>query len=182
MLIRAGERDEVVAASLERQVAAMLDAGPGDRPVMDEHEPARRDVPGDERHGPVRRRARAPLPPRLPRRFRHAFLDASVRPAIERAMACVRLRIEDDASRRPVVPGIPGPTTAGPLDDHAEVELGDISYGVGPSRWRWSRCRGRRGDVAVRSRSTEAPLVSSGVTRTVLRNQLPRFHHRSSPA
>ncbi|WP_437336474.1 hypothetical protein [Sorangium sp. So ce394] len=54
-----------------------------------------------------------------------------MRRAIERAMAGVRSRIEEDASGRPVVPGIAGPTTAGRLDDHAEVELGEISYGVG---------------------------------------------------
>ncbi|WP_437939357.1 glycoside hydrolase family 88/105 protein [Sorangium sp. So ce341] len=120
-----GERDEAVAASLGRQVAAILAAQDPETglwwTIMNR--------PGEIY---LETSATALFAAGLARGLRHGALDASVRPAIERAMAGVRSRIEEDASGRPVVTGISGPTTVGRLDDYAEVELGDdISYGVG---------------------------------------------------
>ncbi|WP_437815645.1 glycoside hydrolase family 88/105 protein [Sorangium sp. So ce1078] len=120
-----GERDDAVAASLDRQVAAVLAA----------QDPATglwwtiMNRPGEIY---LETSATALFAAGLARGLRHGFLDASVRPAIDSAMAGVRSRIEEDASGRPVVTGISGPTTVGRLDDYAEVELrDDISYGVG---------------------------------------------------
>ncbi|WP_437969027.1 glycoside hydrolase family 88 protein [Sorangium sp. So ce260] len=120
-----GERDEAVAASLDRQVAAVLAAQDPETglwwTIMNR--------PGEIY---LETSATALFAVGLARGLRHGFLDASVRPAIDSAMAGVRSRIEEDASGRPVVTGISGPTTVGRLDDYAEVELGDdISYGVG---------------------------------------------------
>ncbi len=120
-----GERDEAVAASLDRQVAAVLAAqDPGTGlwwTILDR--------PGEIY---LETSATALFAAGLARGLRHGFLDAAVRPAIDSAMAGVRSRIEEDASGRPVVTGISGPTTVGRLDDYAEVELrDDISYGVG---------------------------------------------------
>ncbi|WP_437600975.1 glycoside hydrolase family 88 protein [Sorangium sp. So ce590] len=120
-----GERDESVAASLDRQVAAVLAAqDPGTGlwwTILDR--------PGEIY---LETSATALFAAGLARGLRHGFLDDAVRPAIDSAMAGVRSRIQEDASGRPVVTGISGPTTVGRLDDYAEVELGDdISYGVG---------------------------------------------------
>ncbi|WP_437591212.1 glycoside hydrolase family 88/105 protein [Sorangium sp. So ce1000] len=120
-----GERDEAVAGSLQRQVAAVLGAQDQDTglwwTIMNR--------PGEIY---LETSATALFAVGLARGLRHGFLDASVRPAIDRAMAGVRSRIEEDASGRPVVTGVSGPTTVGRFDDYAAVELrDDLSYGVG---------------------------------------------------
>lgn len=120
-----GERDDAVAGALERQVAAVLGAQDQDSglwwTIMNR--------PGEIY---LETSATALFAVGLARGLRHGFLDASVRPAIDRAMAGVRSRIEEDGSGRPVVTGISGPTTVGKLEDYAAVELrDDLSYGVG---------------------------------------------------
>ncbi|WP_437624541.1 glycoside hydrolase family 88/105 protein [Sorangium sp. So ce1151] len=120
-----GERDDAVAGALARQVAAVLDAQDPETgrwwTIMNR--------PGEIY---LETSATALFAAGLARGLRHGFLDASVRPAIDSAMAGVRSRIEEDGSGRPVVTGISGPTTVGKLEDYAAVELrDDISYGVG---------------------------------------------------
>ncbi|WP_438018497.1 glycoside hydrolase family 88 protein [Sorangium sp. So ce315] len=120
-----GERDDAVAGALARQVAAVLDAQDPDTglwwTVMNR--------PGEIY---LETSATALFAAGLARGLRHGFLDASVRPAIDSAMAGVRSRITLDGSGRPVVTGTSGPTNVGKLDDYAAVELrDDISYGVG---------------------------------------------------
>ncbi|WP_437962756.1 glycoside hydrolase family 88 protein (plasmid) [Sorangium sp. So ce119] len=120
-----GERDEAVAGALDRQVAAVLDAQDPDTglwwTIMNR--------PGEIY---LETSATALFAAGLARGLRHGFLDASVRPAIDSALAGVRSRIETDGSGRPVVTGISGPTSVGKLEDYAAVELrDDISYGVG---------------------------------------------------
>ncbi len=110
-----GERDDAVAGALERQVAAVLGAQDQDSglwwTIMNR--------PGEIY---LETSATALFAVGLARGLRHGFLDASVRPAIDRAMAGVRSRIEEDGSGRPVVTGISGPTTVGKLEDYAAVE------------------------------------------------------------
>lgn len=120
-----GERDEAVAGVLERQVAAILDTQDPDTGLWW----TLMTRPGEIY---LETSATALFAVGLARGLRHGFLDASVRPAIDRAMAGVRSRIVEDSSGRPVVTGISGPTTAGGIEGYAEVELGDdVSYGVG---------------------------------------------------
>ncbi|WP_437757444.1 glycoside hydrolase family 88/105 protein [Sorangium sp. So ce1389] len=120
-----GERDDAVAAALDRQVAAVLEAQDPETglwwTIMNR--------PGEIY---LETSATALFAAGLARGLRHGFLDASVRPAIDSAMTGVRSRIALDGSGRPVVMGISGPTTVGKLEDYAAVELrDDISYGVG---------------------------------------------------
>ncbi|AUX39996.1 glycosyl hydrolase [Sorangium cellulosum] len=120
-----GERDDAVAGSLERQVAAILDTQDQDTglwwTIMNHP---------DEIY--LETSATALFAVGLARGLRHGFLDASVRPAVDRAMAGVRSRIEEDEAGRPVVTGTSGPTSVGRLEHYAAVELrDDLSYGVG---------------------------------------------------
>ncbi|WP_437945394.1 glycoside hydrolase family 88 protein [Sorangium sp. So ce296] len=124
VLIRAGERDEVVAASLERQVASILDAQDPETGLWW----TSMNRPGEIY---VETSATALFAAGLPCGFRQGIPDVSGRPAIGARHGRRALAHRGGRGGRPVVPGIAGPTTAGRLDDHAEVELGDISYGVG---------------------------------------------------
>ncbi|MGK4007175.1 glycoside hydrolase family 88 protein [Sorangium sp. So ce1036] len=120
-----GEQDGAVAGSLERQVAEILRTQDPDTglwwTIMNRP---------DEIY--LETSATALFAVGLARGLRYGFLDASVRGAIERAMAGVRARIVEDGAGRPVVTGISGPTSVGRLEDYARVELrDDVSYGVG---------------------------------------------------
>ncbi len=67
----------------------------------------------------------------LARGYRHGFLDATVVPVIEDAIAGVRTRLVDDGAG-PMVTGVSGPTMVGDFDYYAGIETGDgIHYGVG---------------------------------------------------
>jgi unsaturated rhamnogalacturonyl hydrolase len=67
----------------------------------------------------------------LARGYRAGFLDATLLPVIEAAMAGVESRIVM-RDGRPVVTGISGPTMVGGFDDYAAIEeVDDLHYGVG---------------------------------------------------
>ena len=68
----------------------------------------------------------------LARAWRYGFVDDSVLPAVDRAVAGVRSMITTDASQRPVVTGISGPTMAGSFEYYKEIPvLDDLPFGLG---------------------------------------------------
>lgn len=120
-----GGADETTAAALKKQAAAIVktqDAATGLWwSVMNR--------PGEiylETSGS------ALLAAGLARGLRAGVLDASVRPAIDKAMAGVKTKIVNDDRGRPVVTGISAGTSAGTFADYARVPLvSDLSFGVG---------------------------------------------------
>jgi len=68
----------------------------------------------------------------LARAWRYGFVDDSVLPTVEQAVAGVRSMITTDALNRPVVTGISGPTMAGSFEYYQEIPIGDdLPYGLG---------------------------------------------------
>lgn len=66
------------------------------------------------------------------RGYRYGFLDKSVLPVIQKAIAGVQSKIEKDQEGKPVIKNISGPTNVGTFDMYANVKLeDDISYGIG---------------------------------------------------
>ncbi len=64
--------------------------------------------------------------------YRYGFQDASILPAIGKAMDGVRSRIERDDQNRPVITDISGPTSVGEYEYYADLtRKDDISYGIG---------------------------------------------------
>ena len=53
--------------------------------------------------------------------YRYGFQDASILPAIGKAMDGVRSRIERDAQNRPVITDISGPTSVGEYEYYADL-------------------------------------------------------------
>lgn len=68
----------------------------------------------------------------MARGYRYGFLDKSVLPVIQKAMAGVKSKIETNDKGEPVIKGTSGPTNVGTFEMYAKVSQGDdISYGVG---------------------------------------------------
>jgi unsaturated rhamnogalacturonyl hydrolase len=119
-----GETDPEVEAAIRRQVDALL-------PLQDDDSGLWWTVlnrPGDTY---TETSAAALFALGLARGYRGGFLDDSVLPAIEAAVAGIRARVVDDGIG-PVVTGISGPTMVGDYDYYASVEQqDDLPYGVG---------------------------------------------------
>jgi unsaturated rhamnogalacturonyl hydrolase len=68
----------------------------------------------------------------LARAWRYGFVDDSVLPTVEQAVAGVRSMITTDALNRPVVTGISGPTMAGSFEYYKEIPaIDDLPFGLG---------------------------------------------------
>lgn len=68
----------------------------------------------------------------LARAWRYGFVDDSVLPTVEQAVAGVRAMVTTDAQDRPVVTGISGPTMAGSFEYYKEIPIiDDLPFGLG---------------------------------------------------
>ncbi|MEZ4267732.1 MAG: glycoside hydrolase family 88 protein [Myxococcota bacterium] len=96
----------------------------------------------------------------MARGYRYGWLDATVLPSIERAMAGVRERIVSGDDGRPVITGTSGPTNVGPFDYYASVKVADdISYGVGAVLLALVETAGLLAEPA--DPRTEVPIIAS---------------------
>ncbi len=68
----------------------------------------------------------------MARGYRYGFLDKSVLPVIQKAMAGVKSKIETNSEGEPVIKGTSGPTNVGTFAMYERVDQkDDISYGIG---------------------------------------------------